>query len=129
MGGSWSGKIKTIAASTVAHAVGFGFCRANDGLLFAVSDLASGRDRRKWDEKNRVGASNTLGCWSIFSNALSQSAKIVGHAVKPQCTVGACDEATIVHGLAHGSMDDGISGVVRVDEVRSGGVEAWRAAH
>ena len=122
MGGGRAGKIQTIAASTVAHAVSFGFGRANGGLLFAISHLAACRDRRKWDEIYRVGASNTLGGGSIFSNALSQATKIVGHAVKPQCTVGACDEATIVHGLARGSMDDGVGGVVRVDEVRSGGV-------
>ena len=79
-----SGKIETVAASTIAYAVGFGFGRANGGLLFAISDLASGGDLRERDEKNRVGSSNTLGGWSIFSNALSQSAKIVGHAVKPQ---------------------------------------------
>jgi hypothetical protein len=106
LGGGRSWEVKAISAGTIPDAVGFGLSGVDASLLLAVSDLPAFGDAGFLDEENGVGAGNTVRCWTVGSDPLSKSAKVIGHAAEPQCAVGSLHEEAKVHGLSGGGMND-----------------------
>jgi hypothetical protein len=108
LGGRWSGKIETVPAGAVANTTSFSLGWANGGFLLAIGDFAPGR-HFMFVDKNRCRCRQCVVLGPALANALRESAQVVGHAAEPQFAVGAVEHNSIVHSLAGGGVDDGVS--------------------
>ena len=60
---------------------------ADGSFLFAIRDLAPSGDVPFPDEENGIGSGYAVFDGTLFSNALGETTKIVGHALKPKSCV------------------------------------------